>query len=113
MIISTSPISINIMSPSDKQYVHIESRLDIKNEDYIIHTEHYFISNGIKTSIHKGIEFYNKDQINSIYNLLKDSLISLPFTEQITTGIEIMLLDYINNIEIYGIKPKSNGWIIN
>ena len=47
-----------------------------------------------------------------MYDALKPQIENLPFTEQIQTGVEIMLLEWFNTHEMYGIPANTDGWEI-
>jgi hypothetical protein len=110
MIKSVNQVSINVLEPSQLDYVYINSVLDIRGNEYISETKHFYEVSGSQNIIHIGVEKYSHEQINYIYDTLKPILETLPFTEQIQTGVELSTLDYYNTHDVYGIPANTNGW---
>ena len=110
MIRSVNPVSVNILDPTQLNYININVTLDIRGGDYISEAKHYYEVSGSQTIVHIGIEKYSNEQINYIYATLKPVLENLPFTEQIQAGVELAALDFYNTNDYYGIPANTNGW---
>lgn len=57
-------------------------------------------------------EVYTTQEVDAIFESLKDVIGELPFTEMIATGIELALLQFLNTNVKFGIPANSGGWEI-
>lgn len=112
MIQSKTTVSVIPQQPSILKTVFINSVLEIRNGEYISTTSHYYEEDTRQILIYTGVDVYTNQQINAIYDALKPQIENLPFTEQIQAGVEIVLLDWFNTHEMYGIPANTNGWEI-
>ena len=112
MIKSVNPVSVNVLDPTQLNYININIVLDIRGGEYISEARHFYEVSGSQTTVHIGVEKYSHEQINYIYDALKPILETLPFTEQLQTGVELASLDYYNTHDYYGVPANTNGWEI-
>jgi hypothetical protein len=110
MIKSVNPVSVNVLEPSQENYVYINVILDIRGGEYISEAKHFYEVSGSQTIIHIGVEKYSHEQIDYIYDTLKPVIGNLPFTDQVQMGVELASLDYYNTHDVYGIPANTNGW---
>lgn len=112
MIQSKTAVSVIPQQPSILKTIFVKSVLEIRNGEYIATTSHYYEQDGRNVLIYTGVDLYTNQQINDMYTVLKPQIENLPFTEQIQTGVEIMLLEWFNTHEMYGIPANTDGWEI-
>ena len=112
MIKSKTTVSVNPLQPDVLKYIFINSVLELRNKEYTSATSHYYEQDGRNVLIHTGYDVYSDQQINDMYDTLKPQIENLPFTEQIQAGVEIMLLNWFNTNDIYGIPANTDGWEI-
>jgi hypothetical protein len=110
MIKSVNPVSVNILEPTQLDYVYINVTLDIRGGEYISEAKHFYEISGSQNVIYIGIEKYSHEQIDYIYDTLKPIIGDLPFTDQVQSGVELASLDYYNTHDVYGIPANTNGW---
>jgi len=110
MIKSVNPVSVNVLDPTQENYVYINVTLDIRGGEYVSEARHFYEVSGSQNVIHIGVEKYSHEQINYIYDVLKPVIGNLPFTDQVQAGVELASLDYYNTHDVYGIPAKTNGW---
>ena len=110
MIKSVNQVSINVLDPTQENYVYINVILDIRGGEYISEAKHFYEVSGSQNIIHIGVEKYSNEQINYIYDALKPVIGDLPFTDQVQAGVELASLDYYNTHDVYGIPANTNGW---
>jgi hypothetical protein len=110
MIKSVNQVSINVLDPTQENYVYINVILDIRGGEYISEARHFYEVSGSQNVIHIGVEKYSHEQINYIYDILKPVIGDLPFTDQVQAGVELASLDYYNTHDVYGIPANTNGW---
>jgi hypothetical protein len=110
MIKSVNPVSVNILDPTQENYVYINVTLDIRGGEYISEAKHFYEVSGSQNVIYIGIEKYSHEQIDYIYDTLKPIIGNLPFTDQVQSGVELASLDYYNTHDVYGIPANTNGW---
>ena len=110
MIKSVNQVSINVLDPTQENYVYINVTLDIRGGEYISEAKHFYEVSGSQNVIHIGVEKYSHEQIDYIYDALKPVIGNLPFTDQVQAGVELASLDYYNTHDVYGIPANTNGW---
>ena len=110
MIKSVNPVSVNVLEPTQENYVYINVTLDIRGGEYISEAKHFYEVSGSQNVIYIGVEKYSHEQIDYIYNTLKPVIGNLPFTDQVQAGVELASLDYYNTHDVYGIPANTNGW---
>jgi hypothetical protein len=110
MIKSVNQVSINVLDPTQLNYVYINVTLDIRGGDYISEAKHFYEVSGSQNIIHIGVEKYSHEQIDYIYDTLKPVIGNLPFTDQVQAGVELASLDFYNTHDYYGIPANTNGW---
>jgi hypothetical protein len=74
MIKSVNQVSINVLEPSQLDYVYINSVLDIRGGEYISETKHFYEVSGSQNIIHIGVEKYSHEQTNFSKIVLNPSL---------------------------------------
>ena len=110
MIKSVNPVSVNVLEPTQENYVYINVTLDIRGGEYISEAKHFYEISGSQNVIYIGVEKYSHEQIDYIYDTLKPIIGDLPFTDQVQSGVELASLDYYNTHDVYGIPANTNGW---
>ena len=110
MIKSVNPVSVNVLEPTQLDYVYINVTLDIRGGEYISEAKHFYEVSGSQNVIYIGVEKYSHEQIDYIYDTLKPIIEYLPFTDQVQSGVELASLDYYNTHDVYGIPANTNGW---
>lgn len=112
MIQSKTLVSVIPQQPDILKTVFITSVLELRNGEYVATTSHYYEEDVRQILIYTGVDVYTNQQINDMYDALKPQIENLPFTEQIQAGVEIMLLNWFNTHDIYGIPANTDGWEI-
>lgn len=97
-------------------HIYAYSTLENRPEKYIIRTVYFRkLTIGDQTqdiNILAAEDVYTIAEIDALFESLRESIGSLPFTEMIKTGIELSLLAHLNGTTKFGIAPNSEGWEI-
>lgn len=116
MIRSTTPRVYDALSgASDTIYVYSTIENQIAG-DYIIRT--FYVRKQTVGGVEEEVrlmafqDFYTVTEIDAMFEALRSSLGSLPFTQMLRTAIELSLLNFLNTHEKFGIAPNSGGWEI-
>lgn len=91
-------------------YSTLENRID---GDYIIRTIYFRLDeNNNRIQLLAFEEPFTVEQVDGLFESLRSTLGSLPFTQMLRTGIELSLLNHLSSTTKFGIAPGTNGWEI-
>lgn len=98
-------------------YIYVSSTLENQVDgDYIIRTVYFRKQTvGDRTENVRLLafeDFYTVEDIDALFESLRASLGSLPFTQMLRTAIELSLFQFLNTHTKFGIAPGTNGWEI-
>ena len=115
MIKSTQPQIWNAMS-GETAHIYALSTLENRPENYIIKTVYFRkLTIGEQTqdiAILRAEDIYTIAEVDALFESLRGTIGTLPFTEMINKGIELSLLDFLNSTTKFGVAPNSGGWEI-
>lgn len=112
MIRSTSPRVYDALSGASSTiyaYSTLENTLD---SDYIVRTIYFRLQDGERIRLGAFEEPYTVEAIDAMFEALRPTLGSLPFTQMLREAIQLSLLEFLNTHEKFGIAPGSGGWEI-
>lgn len=91
-------------------YSTIENQVD---GDYIIRTWYFRYEGTEKVPVMPAFEErYTVEDIDAMFESLRSTLGSLPFTQMLRTAIELSLFNFLNTHVKFGIPVNSGGWEI-
>lgn len=96
----------------DSDYIYAHSHLNLVDDKFIVITYYQRFVNNEYINIFVMDEIYSFEEVDAIFDLLKDTIGNLPFHEMLQTGIELALLQDLNSNDKFGIPAYSDGWVI-
>lgn len=112
MIKSTTPRVYDALSGASaiiNAYSTIENQVD---GDYIIRTWYFREANNERIQLMAFEERYTVTDIDAMFEQLRSTLGSLPFTQMLRTAVELSLLQHLNTHVKFGVPIGSGGWEI-
>jgi hypothetical protein len=115
MIKTTQPQIWNAMS-GETAHIYALSTLENRPENYIIKTVYFrkvtFGEHTQDIAILRTEDIYTIAEVDALFESLRETIGSLPFTEMINKGIELSLYSFLNSTTKFGVESNSGGWEI-
>ncbi len=129
MIRSVNPVITSRIDTTVTNHVYAQSLLRPSTFDYMVHTTYYIknvlrpaipASEGIEAQeevweyqkIDENVTMYTIAEIDQMFEMVKPYVSGLYYTAMVERGIELLLKDFLDNNERFGIPVNSNGWEI-